>query len=206
MLNRFFDNERQHPKAALKSKRNRHRFAAAICFTLSFLTLTTAAQAQTPQVWGSASPSTIQANTQTTTLSWGSTGATSCESGGNAFPTSGSIVDGPFPTGTYSINFSCTGPGGTAYGTVTWTAVTPPPAPTLNSFTLSPNPVLTTQPIYLAWSSTNATSCTAAGGNLRPVWNSYLSPRHAHGRNSFILDATRGSRRVIEYSVCKCNG
>jgi hypothetical protein len=105
------------------------------------------------------------------TLTWTSTNATSCTASnvgaeGSSWsgpkPTSGSDVRGPLTaTATYSL--ACTGPGGTASQAVTITVTGGPSAPTV-SLTATPATINAGQSTTLAWSSTNATSCTASGG------------------------------------------
>jgi hypothetical protein len=117
----------------------------------------------------SANPTTVPSG-GSSTLTWSSTNATSCTAsnvgaeGGTwagPKPTSGSDVRGPLTaTATYSL--ACTGPGGTASRSVTIT-VTSAPVPTV-SLTATPTTIAAGQSTTLAWSSTNAASCTATGG------------------------------------------
>ncbi len=136
--------------------------AVIVLVTNILFTATVYAQ---PTVWGSASPSVIEANTQLVTLSWGSSNADYCEANGGSFPTSGSIPSGPFPAGSHSQSFSCTGPGGTSHYTIYWTAVNPPPVPVLSSFGISPSVAYTTQPLTVSWSASDADSCSASSGH-----------------------------------------
>jgi len=107
----------------------------------------------------SASPSTIDQG-QSTTLSWGSTDATSCTAGWTASTaTSGSESVSPGATTTYAI--TCNGDGGSASDSVTVTVNAPPaPVPTVN-LSASPAAIDQGQSSTLSWSSTDATSCTA---------------------------------------------
>ncbi len=58
-----------------------------------------AAQAQTPTVWGGASPENVKAGSGKVTLSWGSSGAAYCEFQGATIPTGGSVEAGPYAAG-----------------------------------------------------------------------------------------------------------
>lgn len=140
------------------------QFLTAVIVLVTNILFTATVYAQ-PTVWGSASPSVIEANTQLVTLSWGSSNADYCEANGGSFPTSGSIPSGPFPAGSHSQSFSCTGPGGTSHYTIYWTAVNPPPVPVLSSFGISPSVAYTTQPLTVSWSASDADSCSASSGH-----------------------------------------
>ncbi len=130
-----------------------------------------------PVVWGSATPSVIEADTETVTLSWGSSGADYCEANGEIFPTSGSIASGPFPAGNHSQSFSCTNAMGSSHYTLYWSAEPPaPPTPVLHSFVLSPAVVQVTDPISLSWSSSHADTCTASTSDVFPANGSMAYP------------------------------
>jgi hypothetical protein len=98
------------------------------------------------------------------TLTWSSTGATSCTATGSwngARGTSGNqALSGLTSTSTYTL--SCTGGGGTVSRDVTIT-VAPPVTPTL-SFSASSTSVAYNGSSTLTWSSTGANSCAATGG------------------------------------------
>ena len=106
----------------------------------------------------SASPSSIVRG-QTSKLTWGSTGATSCT--GTNFSTSnaksGSVTVSPTVTTTYTA--TCTGSSGTKATSATVTVTTPAPTASLSA---SPTFIRKGQTSKLTWSSTNATSCTGA--------------------------------------------
>lgn len=88
-----------------------------------------------PTVKLSASPSTISAGS-TSTLTWSSTGASSCSASGawsGVEPTSGSLSTGALSTSS-TYNLACTGAGGTASASTTVvvnTATQPPSPPTV---------------------------------------------------------------------------
>jgi hypothetical protein len=123
-----------------------------------------------------ATPTTVQPG-GSSTLTWWSTNATSCTAsnvgaeGGTwsgPKPINWAEVRGPLTaTATYSL--ACTGPGGTASQAVTITVtggitVTEGPSAPTVSLTATPATINAGQSTTLAWSSTNATSCTASGG------------------------------------------
>jgi Pectate lyase superfamily protein len=112
----------------------------------------------------SANPASVNAGLSST-LSWSSTNATSCNGGPFAASgISGSAVVTPSMTTTYSIN--CSGNGGSATATATVTVAAPPPppppppAPTA-SLSANPTSVKSGKSSTLSWSSTNATSCNS---------------------------------------------
>ena len=105
-----------------------------------------------PTVVVTASPQSIGAG-DSSTLSWNSTGATSC-TGTNfstAGVTSGSAVVSPSATTLYTV--SCTGAGGTGSNNVT-----------VAVGALSALPTISFPSGTFTWTTTNAVSCTATGG------------------------------------------
>ncbi len=118
-----------------------------------------------PTVSLMANPTSVGLN-ESTTLTWSSTNAASCEafddwSGTKA--TAGSETVGPLAA-TSTFTLVCSGAGGSAGQSVAVTvnAPPPPPVPTV-SVTASPASVAYNGSSTLTWSSLNATSCTAAG-------------------------------------------
>lgn len=96
------------------------------------------------------------------TLNWSTTDATICTASGGwteAKPTSGSLTVVIAATTSYTL--FCTGPGGSNQATKTVT-VAPTPVVTLSA---SSSSIKSGQSTTLTWSATNATSCTASGGN-----------------------------------------
>ena len=115
-----------------------------------------------PSVSLTANPGSV-ATGAASMLSWNSANATSCTASGGwsgAKATSGSQSTGNL-TSTASYTLTCSGAGGSASQTVP--VVVTPPAPTV-SLTANPASVNSGQSSTLAWSSINATSCTASGG------------------------------------------
>ena len=118
-----------------------------------------------PTVALSASPTAITLG-QSVALSWSSTGATSCTAGGawsGNEATSGTLSVTPAATGTATYTLTCSGGGGGATATAS-VAVSAPaaPAPTV-TLSFKPTSIAVGQSAVLTWSSTHATSCTAAG-------------------------------------------
>jgi hypothetical protein len=122
------------------------------------------------------------------TLTWTSVYATSCTAAGSGSgignwsgtqATSGSIVLTPTAAGTQTYTLTCTNAFGTsAAGTATLPVYsgTPPAVPTL---TLGSSSVAVGSPTTLAWSSANATSCTASGawsGTLAASGSETITP------------------------------
>ncbi len=109
-----------------------------------------------PIVTFSANPSTISTG-QSSTLTWSSTGATSCTASGGfstGGATSGSVSVSPLITSTYSV--TCSGPGGTSVPANATVTVTVPDL----TITATPNRVLVGGAITVTWSATNVNSCT----------------------------------------------
>ncbi|MFT5756904.1 MAG: hypothetical protein ACI9LM_001629, partial [Alteromonadaceae bacterium] len=126
-----------------------------------------------PTVTGSFSPSTVEYG-GTSTLSWSSTGATSCTIAGvSGNPTSGSSVSNNRTT-SYSVPIYCGGLGGTSNTTSPYLTVNPPPVPTITA-SFSPSTVEYGGTSTLSWSSTGATSCTIAGVSGNPTSGSSVS-------------------------------
>ncbi len=114
----------------------------------------------TPTVSLSASPTSITSG-QSSTLTWGSTNATSCTTSGfSGSGTSGSATVSPTTSTTYSV--TCTGAGGSATGSATISVNAATPAPTV-SLSASPTSITSGGSSTLTWSSTNASSCTTTG-------------------------------------------
>ena len=116
-----------------------------------------------PTVSLSASPTSVAAGTAAD-LTWSSTDATACTaSDGWSGPraTNGSAATGAL-SATTSFTLTCTGEGGTKSSTITVT-VTPPSSPTV-SLSVTPANISAGEASTLAWTSSDATSCTASGG------------------------------------------
>lgn len=114
----------------------------------------------------SASPTSITLG-QSTTLTWSSTNATSCNICSSAFcsgflPTTGTQTVTPSSAGSFTYTAMCTGPGGTASSQPVIISVSVPPSPTV-SLSATRTSLTLGQSTTLNWSSTNATSCTASG-------------------------------------------
>ncbi len=120
---------------------------------------------------------------QAASLSWSTSNATSCtgsgDTGTGVWNGSVGTASSGFSTGvlttpgSYSYTLTCTGPGGTSTPSTVIVNVSnaPPSAAVVSQFTASPTTLSTGQAATLAWSSTNATSCTASGGSGADLWS-----------------------------------
>lgn len=118
-----------------------------------------------PTVTISASPPLISAGT-TTTLSWSSTNATSCEASGawtGTKATSGSEETAVLSV-TSTFNLACTGPGGTSLIQSVTVEVEAPPPPTDVTLTAQPATIAPGGSATLTWTTVEAEQCTASGG------------------------------------------
>jgi trimeric autotransporter adhesin len=130
--------------------------------TASTLRSVTVTVTPPPVITFSASPTTVEPG-GTSTLTWSSTGATSC-SGSGGWSGSKAVAGGSSAvtlTATTTFVLSCTGAGGTATQSVTVTVEAPQPTLT---FTGTPTSITPPSSATLNWTATNATSCTASGG------------------------------------------
>jgi hypothetical protein len=127
--------------------------------TTSASATVTVTSAPEPTVTLAASPPSITAGTDSA-LTWSSANATSCTASGGwtgSKALSGTRSVKPAATTTYTL--TCTGSGGTATtSTVVTVSTVPLPTATL---TATPPAINAGASTTLAWSSTNATSCTA---------------------------------------------
>jgi len=108
-----------------------------------------------------ASPTSLTVG-ESTTLTWSSSNATSCQASGawsGTLALAGTQVLAPATTGTFVYTLTCNGVAGSTSVVV---ANAPTPMPTV-SLALSPASVPAGQPATLNWSTTNATSCVASG-------------------------------------------
>lgn len=120
-----------------------------------------------PTVTISASPPVIAFGT-TTTLTWSSTDADSCEASGawtvtGSKPTSGWEVTAELTVDS-TFSLACTGPGGTSPVQSVTVEVEAPPLPTDVNLTAQPATITTGSSATLTWTTTEAESCTASGG------------------------------------------
>jgi len=117
--------------------------------------------APAPTVTFTASPMTI-ASGSSSTLTWSSTNAISCTTGGGWTGTEATNgTQGVSPTSTTTYTLTCTGAGGTTSPASVIVTVAPVPTVTLSA---SLTTIASGSSSTLTWSSTNATSCTAGGG------------------------------------------
>lgn len=156
-----------------------------------------------------ATPAALQLG-QSTTLAWSTNGATACTAsggtgadgwGGVVAASNAGVVIGPFnSTGTYIYSLICTGPGGISAPSSLSVTVSPAtPAATIGSFTAAPTFVQAGQSTSLAWSSSNASSCTAGGGTGSDGWTGTV------GTSSTGLSVGPLSTGTITYTLT-CTG
>lgn len=116
-----------------------------------------------PAVNISADPDNV-APQGTSTLTWSTTNATSCNASGNwsgSKDVSGSEIVGPL-AGDSRFTLTCSGPGGTAVDTANVTVVTSTPQPTV-SFSADPSTVEAGSSTVLSWTTSNADTCEGEG-------------------------------------------
>ena len=114
-----------------------------------------------------ANPTEVMSDNNQSTLTWETTGATSVAING---VTDTLLVDGNtdvYPTVTTIYTLTAIGPGGlfTAPATVTVTDTTTPDAPTINSFTATPDTSKSGADVLLKWQTNNATSVVLNHGS-----------------------------------------
>jgi hypothetical protein len=122
-----------------------------------------------PTINLSVNPSSIPKG-GTATLTWTTANANTCHADGElgwsgAEPLNGSQTVSPTLVGAHLYKLSCNGDGLTSTVATATLNVTTPPAPTV-SIQVSPASVAQGTAATLTWSSANATSCTASGGEL----------------------------------------
>jgi PKD repeat protein len=126
--------------------------------------VTVTASPPPPTLTFEANPTLVSAG-GSAVLTWSALNAAGCTASNGwtgSRPTSGSeTILGIAATRTFTL--ACTGAGGTATQDATVTVWTPAPAPTV-TLTATPSSVLQGSTSTLVWSSTDATSCSAAGG------------------------------------------
>ena len=148
-----------------------------------------------PIITFAADPSAVVAGNPTT-LTWTTASADSCQASGgwagNRATAGNETVNAV--NGNTTFTLSCAGPGGSAAESVLVT-VTIPPAPTV-SLTAADQAVNPGQATTLAWSSSNATSCTASGswsGNRNTVGSQSTGPLTGPGSYVLRCDGPGGS-------------
>lgn len=144
------------------------------------IAVTFAVGAVPPSVSLSASPASV-ASGGSSTLTWSSSGASSCAASASpssaswsgSEPLSGSQSVSPAGTTAYSL--SCTGTGGTTSqsATVTVGAASSPPNCT---FGANPQQIVPPEASTLSWSCTNVVSCTLDGTAVGVTGNEQVSP------------------------------
>lgn len=126
----------------------------------------------------SASPTTILPG-GSTTITWSSSGATSCNFEGYNWPLNGSQTASPAATKTYTL--TCYNGPGQASDSVT-VYVESPPAPSVST-SISPGSIYVGQTATLYWSSSNASSCDWGSTS----GSSSVGPYYSAGTYSFTV-------------------
>ncbi len=161
-------------------------------------TITVAAAPPVPTVVLSASAASVAYN-GSSTLTWSSTGASTCTASGGwsgSKTTAGTQLFSPL-TSTATYTLSCTNISGTTSQQVTVTVGAAPAAlPTL-TLSASPTTVANGGSTTLSWVSTNATSCTASvdwsGSKTTPSGTQALSSLTANKTYTLTCTGTGGS-------------
>ena len=150
-----------------------------------------------PTVSLSADPTSVPAQ-GTTTLTWSSTNADSCDATGGwsgAHPTSGTESRGPLSANTTFTLTCINDEGGRTARSVTVSVVSSTPTPSL-TFTADPTSVALNGTSTLSWTSSNATSCTASGdwsGAKQPTGSASVGPLTATGTYNLSCTGAGGT-------------
>src|SRR5262245_49356574 len=166
------------------------------------VTVDVASATPAPTVSFSANPTSV-ASGSSSTLSWTTSDATSCNGTGgiSGWPGTKSVPNGSQSVGPLNaaatFSLSCTGAGGTTQRSVTVSLL---PAPTL-SFSADPTTVASGARTTLTWSSQNATACAASGAwaGSKPTSGSQQSAA-LNATSTFDLDCT-GAGGTVGRSV-----
>jgi hypothetical protein len=122
-----------------------------------------------------------------TTLAWSSAGATSCTASGawsGALAASGSETVTPTYVGTQTYTLTCSNLGGqTAAVSATLNATAQPAKPAAPTLTLGSSSIPADTTTTIAWTSSNATSCTA-GGSTNAIASGWTGVLAASGQNT----------------------
>ncbi len=131
--------------------------------------------------------STSVAVGSSTTLAWSSAGATSCTASGawsGTLAASGSETITPTYVGAETYTLICNNLGGqTAAVSVTLNATAPAVKPAAPTLTLGSSSIPADTTTTIAWSSANATSCTA-GGSTNAIASGWTGVLAASGQNT----------------------
>jgi hypothetical protein len=161
-----------------------------------------------------ASPTAIQTG-QSISLAWSSSGATACVASGGtgadgwsgAEPVSSSGTPaGPINAmGSETYTLTCSGAGGTsAPSSVSVTVTATPPAASIGSFTATPSALQSGGSTSLAWTTSNATNCTAGGGSGSDGWGGPVATSSS-GTSTGALTTGSSSSTTYTYTLT-CSG
>lgn len=142
----------------------------------------TACDAFTPTVTLAATPQLIDQG-QSSSLSWNSTHATSCSIPGlvpSGGASGGPVSTGPLnTTGATSYQISCTGPGGTGYGSASVEVFSP-----VGSITANPLRVPTGGASQISWSASGVASCSVTSSSGTTLASGPAGANHAFSTGS----------------------
>ncbi len=145
----------------------------------------------------SAFPTTI-ASGQSSTLTWSSSGATSCTAAGGfttGGATSGTASVSPPVTSSYQIY--CDNSGGRTYSNIVTVTVSPPPTVSINA---APSRVLSGSTTAVSWNASNVNTCTITRNGI--LWKSLTANFLTHALSGSAPDSIT-SQTVY---VMHCNG
>ncbi len=152
-------------------------------------TLTVEPQPDPPTVTLRLNPATIEAGSDTSTLTWSSRNATSCSRDGTAVATGGSATVGPYATaGTRRFTVSCDGPGGSDSETRLLTVEQPDP-PSVTVILSKTKITADKDTVVVTWSSTDAASCKYGSTNLSASGTRTIGPFSA-GTHDIAVSCT----------------
>ncbi len=113
----------------------------------------------------SGSPTSITSG-QSSTLSWGVTGATSLTLDPGNLDVTGKTSQAVSPTADTTYTLTAKGPGGSSHATAMVQVTTSPSAPVISTFLANPTSITNGQSSTLSWTVTGATSLTLNPGNV----------------------------------------
>jgi lysophospholipase L1-like esterase len=139
---------------------------------------------------------------------WSSTNATGCTASGawsGTLPVNGNQSVTPVSAGTYTYKLTCTGAGGSVSKSA-GLSVSAAPKPTA-TLSIAPSSIALGGSATAAWSSTNATACTASGawsGTLPVSGSQSLTPKSV-GSSTYTLTCTGAGGSTSQSAILTVN-
>ena len=164
-----------------------------------------------PSVTVSLNPTTIIADSGTSTLTWSGVRATSCDLDGTTVLNSGRREVGPYSAGAYQFTVTCRGAGGTTSDTASLT-VNEDTKPKVTVRVSSATVIANVGKVNLEWSSTKATSCSHDGMELMTSGTLMQLGPFAEGSHDLTVRCTgsdgtgMGTARVTAQKAPDING